>query len=238
MGTIASSRKWIYIVFFLLAAGSGFDIHGGEKVSGSHKGNQSIDPDQVGGSSPAVNDPMLLGLDYTKEGAGNVIKLKWNLSKACEFIVVCRGAKPLAVLPGHTEEFTYEEEQFGLFRYTVALFHHGTYVDEDDVLVDIGTIGWDPPVGPVSGYYLYLAEAIGDPYTALPYDNPYDYTLDMTIYSKIWLLALYDLGLLEDGKKYYVATSSYVTGCPDIVVSSLTDPAMFEYHVVTAKPTP
>jgi hypothetical protein len=238
MGAIVSSRKWVYIVFFILAVSAGFDSRGSEQVFGKKRGLHSIDPDPVGAYSPAVTEPMLLGLDFSKEGAGNLVKLKWNLSKPCEFILICRGAKPVAMLPGNADEFTYEEEQLGLFRYTVALFNHGQYVDEESVLVDIGTISWDPPGGPISGFYLYLAEAIGDPYAALPYNDPYAYTLDMTIYSKIWLLALYDLGLLQDGKSYYVAVSSYVTGCPDTVVSGLSEPALFEYHVVITKPVP
>ena len=198
-----------------------------------------IDPSNIKENRiPALTKPQILNLDYTREGAGDEIKLTWKLSKPVDHVVVCRGSKQVVLLPGNAEEFTYTEEKLGYFRYTVALYHNKQWVDHDDVLVSIGKIGWDPPESSFSGYYLYIAEATGDPYTVLPYDNPYEYDLDVLIYDRVWLSMLYSMGMIEDGKKYYVATSSYLTGCPDTVVSPLSEPVSFEYHVVLDSPVP
>ncbi|MBU0754796.1 MAG: hypothetical protein KJ645_06620 [Planctomycetes bacterium] len=231
-------KKGLFLLLCVFALFTGMErTQGGEDLESTGQKHElnTIPPDKA----PAPEErPTIQELGVVKEGAGNVFKFTWKLTKPCDVLVVCRGLKQLILLPGDATEFTYEEEMLGYFRYTVALFDEGEWVDYDSLLVESGNICWDPPEGDFSGYYLYITEDTGDPYTTLPYDNPYDYTVDMMIYDRIWLITLYQYGYIENGKRYHVAVSSYLHGCPETVVSGLSEPITFEYHVILDQPVP
>jgi len=174
------------------------------------------------------------GLDYVKNGAQ--IILTWELTGSPDEIIVFRGAAPIATIGGSEEQYTHDESDFGYFRFTVALYVNSQKVDQEDVLVEFGLSNWDPPSGSVTGYYLYIAEAIGDPYTALPYDDPQDYSYDAGFLTEAPLKALYDLGLILGGHSYFLAASSYLDTGSEILISTLTDPLTFAYEVDLDQP--
>jgi hypothetical protein len=124
----------------------------------------------------------------------------------------------------------------GYFRYSVAVYIDGERVDKEEILIDFGRLTWDPPGGYISGYYLYVAEAVGDPYEVLPYEDPSDYDFDSGSVTQEQLKSLYDNSLLADGKSYYIAASSYVYSYPENLVSSLTAPLTFSYEVALEEP--
>jgi hypothetical protein len=181
-----------------------------------------------------VENPEILNLDYTK--VGNQIYLSWDLSAPGDGIIICRGSEAIGALGGSQTSFFYTENSFGYFRYTVCLFVDGVQVDADDVLVDFGKLTWTPPQQTVSGFYIYVAEAIGDPYQALPYNDPLNYSYDAGWCTELSLKALYDDVLIDGGKSYYIAASSYITSFPNNIVSDLTYPLTFAYEVVLETP--
>ena len=174
------------------------------------------------------------GLDYVKNGAQ--IILTWDLTGSPDEIIVFRGGTPIATIGGSEEQYTHDESDFGYFRFTVALYVNNQKVDQEDVLVEFGLTNWDPPGGSVSGYYLYVAEAIGDPHTALPYNNPQNYSYDAGFLTEAPLKALYDLGLIAGGHSYFLAASSYLDTGSEILISALTDPLTFTYEVELDQP--
>lgn len=182
--------------------------------------------------------PTIVWLEYTKTAQGDLLTLTWGLSSPGDEIKVYRGTQLIGELSGNASEFSYNEEIFGHFRYTVALFMDGLKVDQKSVLVDFGKVTWDPPSsgGTLSGYYLYVVEAVGDPYEQLPYNNPENYDFDTCgPFTEVQLLDLHDLNLITDGK-YYLAASSYEIHYPNTLISVLTDPITFQYEVVIDEP--
>lgn len=185
----------------------------------------------AGGVTAATDFPCerwIHSLRYVQ--AGNEVTLMWELvHPACE-IVIYRGSVVLDTIEGSVTSYTLTESSAGLYLYTVALFDGGDRLDDDSVLVDLCKVVWDAPGCPYTGFFIYVAEAIGDPYTALPYDDPMDYSFDACRTCEVPLKRLYDEGLLEGGKTYYLAASSYL-GDPVTQVSELTDPLTFTYEV-------
>jgi len=186
-----------------------------------------------GGFTYAV-EPAINGLAHRR--SSNQITLEWQLTAPGEEIVIYRGSEAVDTISGDAESYTYQEDSFGYFRFSVGLFVDGTRVDCDDVLVDQGCVLWDIPLGSVSGFYVYIAEAVGDPYEVLPYDNPFDYSYDAGYCSCLSIKTLYDELLIEDGRSYYLAASSYRIANPEYIVSELTIPLTLSFDVVLGMP--
>jgi hypothetical protein len=173
-------------------------------------------------------------LTYSQNG--NTVTLNWGLSSPADEIVIYRGAVPVATISGSATSHTLAENDFGYYRYTVGLMVDGIRVDEAFVLVHLGKIIWDPPGGgSCTGFYVYVAEAIGNPYTTLPYGDPMSFSCDVGYCCEVPLRELYDEALIEGGKSYYLAASSYL-GNPCNKVSELTDPVTFVYEVAIESP--
>lgn len=178
----------------------------------------------------------ILWLKYTKGSNGSTCDLTWELTDPADEIKIYRGVNELDTIDGGAESYTLEETGYGLFRYTVALVEEQEIVDQKDLLVDFGKVLWDPPEGDVTGYYIYLAEAIGDPYEVLPYEDPSNYSFDAGFYTEALLETLYSVALIEGDKSYYIAASSYLVVGSETLISALTDPLTFAYEVATGKP--
>lgn len=92
------------------------------------------------------------------------------------------------------------------------------------------------------GFYVYLAEGPGDPYQLLPYGDPSLFSYDAGDVTEVSLSELHSLALLEGGKEYYFAASTYLIinkGLPEeeTLISSLTDPVyLVEYSIIVAEP--
>ncbi len=190
--------------------------------------------DTLAGGFTYTVEPEINGLTHTR--SSNQITLEWQLTAPGDEIVIYRGSEAVDIISGDAEFYTYQEDNFGYFRFSVGLFVDGTHVDLDDVLVDQGCVLWDIPLGSVSGFYVYVAEAVGDPYEVLPYDNPFDYSYDAGYCSRISIKTLYDELLIEDGQSYYLAAASYRIASPEYIVSELTIPLTFSFDVVLGMP--
>jgi len=87
------------------------------------------------------------------------------------------------------------------------------------------------------GFYVYLAEGPGDPYTLLPYDDPAQFSHDAGDVEEVSFSDLYSLTLMEGGKEYYFAVSTYVTVGTETLISALTEPVhLVEYVIEVAAP--
>jgi len=174
-------------------------------------------------------------LTYTK--IGDQIQLSWTLSSAADQIVIYRGAGAIDTISGDSLSYSYTESQYGYFRFSVELMVGGIGVDSSDVLVNFGKSTWAPPSqGNVTGYYIYVAEAVGDPATALPYSKPSNFSYDVGSATEITLKSLYDANLIDGGKSYFIAVSTYYVENSQVLISSLTNCLNFDYHVDIAKP--
>ncbi len=190
--------------------------------------------DTLAGGFTYTVEPEITGLSHLRNS--NQITLEWQLSAPGDEIVIYRGSEAVDIIAGDAESYVYQEDSFGYFRFSVGLFVDGTRVDCDDVLVDQGCVAWDYPTGQVSGFYVYVVEAVGDPYEVLPYENPSNYSYDAGYTACISLKSLYDDLLIEDGKSYYLAAASYRIANPEYIVSELTIPLTFSYEVVLGMP--
>lgn len=190
--------------------------------------------DTLPGGFTFTMEPEITGLTHTR--TSNQITLEWQLTAPGDEIVIYRGSEAIDIISGNAESYVYQEDSYGYFRFSVGLFVDGSRIDCDDVLVDLGRMVWDIPSGQISGFYVYLAEAVGDPYEVLPYDNPLDYSFDAGYCSCVSFKALYDETLIESGRSYYLAAASYRIASPEYIVSSLTIPLTFSYEVVVGMP--
>jgi hypothetical protein len=174
---------------------------------------------------------IIKNLSYTKEG--KKITITWDLAVQAESLFVLRGKKAVAMLEGDAESWECTNHECGLFRYSVMYVWNKNILDHEDLLVDNGKVTWKKPGCQVSGYYLYLAVAEGDPYQQLPYENPEEFSYDAGLYTEVGLITLYNHYLIEGGKEYYMAASSYLWEGNDFSISHLTDPLTFKYKVIT-----
>lgn len=226
----------VLITFCVLLLGAGIPGNGVNPASSPD--GPGVKPDKKNVVEPYPYNPRIGDLNYELDG--NKVKLTWKLHVPGEWIGIFRGKKAIGLLPGYLEEFEFEEEELGYFRYTVGINYSGQWVHSQDVLVNLGKLAWQHPNPAISGYYLYLGEADGTPEEVLPYDNPYDmsHAHDVFTFNEIHLSTLYNNGLLESGKTYYAATASYIESCPDLVISELTPAVAFTFHVNLDKPVP
>ncbi len=180
--------------------------------------------------------PSILWFNYTKDR--NVLDFSWELTSPGESIVFYRGCETVAVLDGNAKKFHYEEQQIGLYRYTVALYLGGKRVDQRDLLIHLGRVVWTPPAsGDYSGFYLYLVETgSGDPYELLPYDDPSNFSYDARMNNEVDLIALYFDNLIKGNTSYYLAASTYLIEGFDVFISKMTEPIEFYCAVSMAEP--
>jgi PKD repeat protein len=158
--------------------------------------------------------------------AGHVT-LSWGVTAPCDEIRIFRGKVPVARLSGDTRTYTAPEENPGIFRYTVALHTAGTLEDQKAVIVDQGTLAWDPVLSvPVTGYYVYVAEA-SEPIRSTP-----DARLDVLTTATVPLRLLHAEGFLPRTAEYIFAVSSY----RDEAVSELSSVVSSSYEVVLDSP--
>jgi len=183
------------------------------------------------------DDPSISGLNLSR--SGNSITLTWQLDdpqSQIDSIVIYRGNTAIASIGGSSLAHNFNEPDFGYFRYTVGIMVSGTKIDQEDVLIHLGFLSWNMPSMFVDGICIYVAEANGDPQSALPYDNPQNYSLDVGISTYITLETLYNNALIEGGKSYYIAASSYLIASPTYYFSQLSDALEFDFEVAIDVP--
>ena len=208
----------------------------------------SVTNDFGSGSLPAsytfYEVPSIGGLGCTRNGF--TVDLTWTVDDPgaqVDEIVLYRGGAELDRVGPGVESYHFDESAFGYFRYTVGLVDGGSMVDSADVLVFVGKVTWTPPSTAVDGYYLYIAEAVGDPYTVLPYSHPEDFSYDVNDpqVTEVLLEDLYNGGLIGSGtmqgvESYYLAASSYVIATPNYLISVLTPPLTLDFEIAIEAP--
>jgi hypothetical protein len=200
--------------------------------------------DTLGGGYNYYGEPTLSNLNCVTNGSS--VDLTWTLDDPglqIDEIVVSRGSAELARTAGTAQSYQFTEGAYGYFRYTVEIVDGGAVVDSEDLLVHLGKIKWDLPATAAHGFYLYLADAVGDPYLVLPYSAPgnYSYDVNSPVAKEISLEILYDAGLIGTGvtqgvDSYYLAASSYLVWSPTYRISVLTAPVTFDFEVAIDTP--
>lgn len=180
-------------------------------------------------SKAPLASPQIYQFAYAKQG--DQITLSWRLSAPGDQVVVFRGKTPLASLGGNATNYGFTEQDLGLFRYTVILYHRNQEADRESALIDLGSFEFSPSKGPVSGYFLYIAEAKGSPKTALPYHNPSSYSVDVNRLTQIPLKELLFYAYIKPDVAYYITCSSYLLRYNDLLISELGEAITFTFRV-------
>jgi hypothetical protein len=167
---------------------------------------------------------------------GHLLYLSWEFSESGDQIVIHRGSRPIAFLDADATNYFINQSFYGYFKFSVTLYSNGIPVERKQALIDIGKLVWNHSESRISGYCIYIAEAVGNPYDLLPYDNPIDYDYDVGYATSVSLKFMYDNSLIEDGKKYFIALSSYRNDKPETRFSDLTKPMGIMYSVETMGP--